>query len=397
MFTDLAGSATEAAHHGAATTALPAHTNREELHVLEPRPARAGSKPVWHKPSPFTKPDPRKAVWQLIHTLVPYAVLWAAMAATVLYGLPYWVTLLLAVPAAVLAVRTFIFFHDAGHGSFLASSRANAVVGYLCGILTFTSTTTGTVPTLHHATAGNLDRRGVGDVWTMTVDEYLFCSTRAGGLPTEFSATRWSCSGWGPAFMFLLRPTLPRRGSKRRERLSVFTPTGLGCHPGRRRADDRGRPTPASSCRCSRSPACSGCGCSTSSTSRGRTGRGRGWTPPGGAGGQLLLQMPAFFRWCTGNIGLHHIHHLRPRIANYHLQPCMDTIAEFRQVRPLTFGRSLKSLRMNLWDERRTSGHSARPRFPADGQPRPVVGTLCGCPGPTPRASSRRGNPSVAR
>jgi omega-6 fatty acid desaturase (delta-12 desaturase) len=67
--------------------------------------------------------------------------------------------------------------------------------------------------------------------------------------------------------------------------------------------------------------------------------------------GSSFYKLPAVLRWCTGNIGLHHIHHLRPRIANYHLQPCMDAIPELRQVTPLTFRRSLKSPRMNLWDE----------------------------------------------
>jgi omega-6 fatty acid desaturase (delta-12 desaturase) len=325
---------------------------------LEPRRTRVRpAKPAWHEAiARFTKPDPRRAVWQLVNTLVPYAVLWAAMAATVLYGLPYWVTLLLAVPAAVLAVRIFIFFHDAGHGSFFASSRANAVVGYLCGILTFTPYHDWhRAHALHHATAGNLDRRGVGDVWMMTVDEYL-SAPRGRRLAYRIFRNPLVMFGLGPAFMFLIVQRFPRKGSKRRERLSVVytdlalagilvvagLTIGLGTYVAVQ------LPVLLIS---------------------GLLGlwlffvqhqyEGVYWARDGewdatraALEGSSYYKLPAFLRWCTGNIGLHHIHHLRPRIANYHLQPCMDAIAEFQQVRPLTFARSLKSLRMNLWDER---------------------------------------------
>ncbi len=316
------------------------------------RPAR----PDWHADlEPFTHPDPRKAVWQLINTLVPYALLWATMAATVLYGLPYWVTLLLAVPTAVLAVRIFIFFHDAGHGSFFASSRGNAAVGYVCGILTFTPYHDWhRAHALHHATAGNLDRRGVGDVWTMTVDEYLAAPRRT-RLAYRLIRNPLVMFGLGPFFMFLIAQRFPRKGGKRRDRLSVVYTNlallgilvvatltlGLGTYIAVQ------LPVLLIS---------------------GMVGlwlfyvqhqfegvywaRNDEWDASSAAlAGSSFYKLPAFFRWCTGNIGLHHIHHLRPRVANYHLQPCMDAIAELQQVAPLTFRKSLKSLRLNLWDE----------------------------------------------
>jgi omega-6 fatty acid desaturase (delta-12 desaturase) len=317
-----------------------------------PRPV----KPAWHEAvKPFTRANPRKAVWQLVNTLVPFALLWAAMAATVLYGLPYWVTLLLALPAAVLEVRIFIFFHDAGHGSFFSSSRSNTIAGYLCGILTFTPYHDWhRAHATHHATAGNLDRRGVGDVWTMTVDEYL-TAPRGKRLAYRLIRNPLVMFGLGPAVTFLIMQRFPRKGGKRREVLSVVytdlalaailivaaLTIGLGTYVAVQlpilllsgvlglwlfyvqhqfegvywARDDQ-------------------------------------WDLSRAAlEGSSYYQMPAFLRWCTGNIGLHHIHHLRPRIANYHLQPCLEAISEFRHVRPLTLGRSLKSLRMNLWDE----------------------------------------------
>ncbi len=324
---------------------------------LQSGPARIRlARPAWQAAlAPFTQPDPRKAAWQLVNTLVPYGLLWAAMAATVLYRLPYWVTLLLAVPESVLAVRIFIFFHDAGHGSFFASSRANTVVGYVCGILTFTPYRDWhRAHALHHATAGNLDRRGVGDVWTMTVDEYLSAPRRK-RFAYRLIRNPLVMFGLGPLFMFVIAQRLPRKGGKRRDRLSVhYTNLALagilvvaGLTIGLWTYVAVQLPVLLFS---------------------GMLGlwlfyvqhqfEGVYWARDGewdagraALAGSSFYKLPAFLRWCTGNIGLHHIHHLRPRVANYHLQPCMDAVPELRQVTPLTFRRSLKSLRMNLWDE----------------------------------------------
>ena len=97
------------------------------------------ARPDWYKSvARYQQPDLRKAVWQLVDTLVPYAALWVVMVRTVQLGIPYWITLALAVVAAGFMARIFIIFHDCGHGSFFASRRANTVLGYVCGILTFT-------------------------------------------------------------------------------------------------------------------------------------------------------------------------------------------------------------------------------------------------------------------
>ncbi len=139
-----------------------------------------------------------RALWQLANTVLPYIGLWALMVLTVVKGLPYWATLALAVPAAGLLVRIFIFFHDCCHGSFFASQRANRVIGTLAGIVTFTPFaefryTHG----VHHSTAGDLDRRGIGDIWTMTVAEY-----RAAPLRTRIAYRLYR----NPLVMFLLGP-----------------------------------------------------------------------------------------------------------------------------------------------------------------------------------------------
>ena len=119
----------------------------------------------------YQSPSLARSAWQLVNTLVPYALLWYVMYLS-LKG-PYWLTLVLAVVAAGFLVRVFIIFHDCGHLSFFKSLKANRYWGFFTGVLTFT-------PhdywwhehAKHHATAGNLDNRGIGDVWTMTVSEY---------------------------------------------------------------------------------------------------------------------------------------------------------------------------------------------------------------------------------
>src|SRR5512141_2050671 len=114
--------------------------------------------------APFQHADMRRSVWQLVNSAVPYALLWYLMVLSL--SVSYWLTLALSVLAAGFMVRLFIIFHDCGHGSFFASRRANDVLGFITGVLTFT-------PyfhwrwehSQHHASSGDLDRRGTGDVW----------------------------------------------------------------------------------------------------------------------------------------------------------------------------------------------------------------------------------------
>src|SRR5882724_9450966 len=123
----------------------------------------------------YQRPSTGRALWQMVNTFVPYALLWCAMYFTL--QISWWVTVPLAVLAGGLLVRIFIIFHDCGHDSYFSSHRANNFVGYVAGLLTFT-------PyyhwrwehAIHHGSAGHLGKRGVGDIWTMTVQEYLEAS-----------------------------------------------------------------------------------------------------------------------------------------------------------------------------------------------------------------------------
>ena len=297
-----------------------------------------------------------KSVWQLVNTFVPYFLLWALMIFTVQRNYPYWTTLLLALAAGGLLIRIFILFHDCCHGSFFASRRANTVLGYVTGVLTFTPFEDWRLAhNRHHATAGDLDRRGVGDIWTMTTDEYrqrLFGSASA----TGFTAILSFCSVRERRCCFYASSAFATRGAGRRERRSVLRTNlallivavvatwtigwktylliqlpiiviggGLGVwlfyvqHQ----------------------------------FENAYWVRHESWDPLKVAlEGSSYFKLPKFFQWLTGNIGLHHIHHVRPNIPNYNLQQCQNEVPAFQVVKAMTFVASLRSLRLSLFDEK---------------------------------------------
>lgn len=313
-------------------------------------------KPEWYKDTArFAKPDARIAIGQLLSALLPYLALMALMGLTVRRGYPYGITLALAVPAAALFARIFIFFHDCTHGSFLPSPRWNRNVGYLCGILTFTDFHDWRrAHARHHITVGDLDRRGIGDITLMTVAEY-----RAAPLITRLGYRLYRnplvMFGLGPLFYFLLRNRFPFPGARKDDILSVLgtdlaiaaivATAGLtvgfrtwllvqlpvlllaatlgvwlfyvqhqfkGVYWARHDAWDAWRASME---------------------------------------GASYYEMPRLFRWITGNIGFHHVHHVRPGIPNYRLQACYDAIPQLQAVKPVTLRRSLDSLCLNIYDE----------------------------------------------
>ena len=120
----------------------------------------------------YQKPAPWRSVWQIVNTVVPYGILWYLMHLSL--AVSWWLTMPLAVLAGGFLVRLFIIFHDCGHGSFFRSRKANDAWGIITGVLTFTPYHHWRKEhAAHHATSSDLDRRGTGDIWTLTVQEYL--------------------------------------------------------------------------------------------------------------------------------------------------------------------------------------------------------------------------------
>src|ERR1051326_266277 len=180
-----------------------------------------GVTPGWKETvKKYQRPALSRALWQLLNTLLPYAALWYLMYLSL--ALSYWLTAGLALVASGVLVRVFIVFHDCGHGSFFKSGKANDALGFITGVLCFT-------PyyhwrwehAQHHATAGHLDKRGTGDVWTMTVDEYLKAS-RWKRFAYRLARNPFVLFVLAPLFLFLVIQRIPSRKAGRRERNSVY-------------------------------------------------------------------------------------------------------------------------------------------------------------------------------
>jgi omega-6 fatty acid desaturase (delta-12 desaturase) len=267
----------------------------------------------------------------------------------------YWLTLALVIPAAGMVVRIFIIFHDCGHGSFFKSSQANHWVGSILGLLVFTpyfywrqSHAT------HHATAGNLDKRGVGDVWTMTVEEYL-AAPRWKRFSYRVYRNPLIMFGIGPLIVFLVTQRFASRSFKKRERNSVYWAnlalavliTLISWAIGFKNYVLIQLPV------------------IWLATSVGvwmfyiqhqfegvYWERAQNWDfVKAGLDGSSFYQLPKVLQWFTGNIGFHHIRHLSPKIPNYLLEKCHRENPIFH-VKPVKILDSLKSLSLRLWDEK---------------------------------------------
>src|SRR5439155_5746573 len=149
-------------------------------------------------------PQPHRAIWQLVTTLLPLAAMFFVMYQSLV--LPYWVTLLLALPTAGFLVRTFIVMHDCSHGSFFDSRRANDIIGFITGVLTVTPFAQWRRDhAIHHASSGDLDRRGHGDIDTLTVREYL-ARSRWGRLRYRLYRNPLVLFGLGPIDLIVMQP-----------------------------------------------------------------------------------------------------------------------------------------------------------------------------------------------
>jgi omega-6 fatty acid desaturase (delta-12 desaturase) len=302
----------------------------------------------------YQRPAAWRATRQLLNTLLPYAGLWYLM------YLSLSVSVWLAVPLALLAggflMRVFIIFHDCAHGSFFKSRRANEILGSLLGVLCFTPFHRWRWEhSVHHASAGDLDRRGTGDVWTMTVQEYLEAS-RWKRFSYRLSRNPVILFVIAPLALFLFLERFPSRKGGRRERLSVYGTNaglalmiaGLGWLFGWK-AYLLLQPMVVM--------VAGSAGIWLFYVQHQFDGvyweRGEEWDYEKAAlEGSSYYKLPKILQWFSGNIGFHHIHHLSPRIPNYHLERCHRSEPLFRAVKPVTLFSSLKSLKFRLWDER---------------------------------------------
>jgi len=301
----------------------------------------------------FQKPSVGRSVWQIANTLIPYTALWCAMYLS--HGVSWWLTVPLAILAGAFLVRVFIIFHDCGHGSFFKSEAANHIVGAVTGLLAFT-------PfyhwrwehAIHHSSAGHLDRRGTGDVWTMTVQEYLEAS-RWKRFAYRLARNPFVLFVLAPLFLFLVMHRVPSLKAPARERYSVYwTNLGIGVMAagliwlfGLKAyliIQLTVLMTAAS------------VGLWLFYVQHQFEGvyweRGEHWDYAQAAlKGSSFYKLPRVLQWFSGNIGFHHIHHLSPRIPNYQLEECHRAEPLFQTVKPVTLLSSLRSFTFRLWDE----------------------------------------------
>ena len=301
----------------------------------------------------YQSPQLRRAVLQLATTLLPLALVFAAMYR--LLALSFWWTLVFALPAAALLVRTFVLMHDCAHGSFFASRRANQIVGAVTGLLTL-------IPfehwrhehALHHASAGDLDRRGHGDVDTLTVREYLG-RTRWGRLRYRIIRHPLVFLVIGPLF-FVLEKRFPPRGAGagRRQIASVWTNNAAIVLVAATLTALFGARVFLIYLPAYYVAVAAGLWLFFVQHQFEETywEDHQHWDYAAAAiAGSSYFKLPAVLQWVTGSIGFHHVHHLGPRIPNYNLQQCHDENPMFQRATVVTLRRSLSALRLALWDE----------------------------------------------
>ena len=305
----------------------------------------------------FARPSTTRGLLQLTVTAVPLIALWIAMALSLDYG--YWIALILAVPAAGLAVRLFMIQHDCGHYSYFQTRWANDLLGRIIGLFTLTPHKYWRdAHSIHHASSGNLDARGIGDISVLTVREYT-------ALPWWRRLAYRSYRnpivlfGIAPTYVFVIKYRLPLDLLRRRWRLlpdvllsnlltglivvvfsltigfSTFamvqipitllsTTIGLWLFYVQHQFEDV------------------------------QWKRRDEWDYAEAAlRGSSFYELPRILQWFTGNIGFHHIHHLSPDIPNYNLERCHRENPMFQEVKSVTLWSSMKSFSLRLWDEQR--------------------------------------------
>lgn len=305
--------------------------------------------------APYAQPHLGRSALDIATSVVPYVALSVLMYLAL--DVSFLLTLALAIPAAGCLLRTYIVFHDCAHGSFVASRRVNNWLGHLLGLIVYTPLVSWRHShAVHHATAGDLDRRGIGDVPTMTVAEYR-SSPWGKRLGYRLFRNPVVMFGLGWIFALLVQPRLVSRDARPHIRHNIIVTNVVLA-------------------------AVIGALCWAVGWREFLIVQGSAAFIAGSAGvwlfyvqhqfedaywesnpdwsfadaalrGSSYLKLPKVLQFFTGNIGLHHVHHLNARIPNYNLQRAHDRNPIFHGVPTLTFWEGLRTARFKLWDEDR--------------------------------------------
>ncbi|MBB6452722.1 omega-6 fatty acid desaturase (delta-12 desaturase) [Salirhabdus euzebyi] len=304
--------------------------------------------------APFEKSDTKASIIQILNTIPPFFIVWFLAYQSL--SISIWLTFGLAVVAAGFMVRMFIIFHDCAHLSFFKSNKANRVLGTITGIFThFAYEKWKRSHSIHHATSGNLDKRGTGDMWVMTVDEYV----EAGfwlKLWYRLYRNPIVMFGFGPIYLFIIENRFNRKGARRRERLNTYLinvsiasiyavliwtlgwqavltvqlpmlfvagTLGIWLFYVQHQFEDSYFENEDE------------------------------WDYVKAAvDGSSYYKLPKVLQWVTGNIGFHHVHHLSPKVPNYYLEQAHESTPPLQKATTITLLSSLVSIRFRLYDEK---------------------------------------------
>lgn len=304
--------------------------------------------------TPFAKSDTKASIVQILNTIIPFFLLWFLAYQSL--SISIWLTIALTIVAAGFVVRTFIIFHDCTHMSFFKNKKANRIVGTIAGIIThFAFEKWKWSHSIHHATSSNLDKRGIGDVWVMTVDEYLEASVWK-RISYRLYRNPIVMFGLGPLYLFLISNRFNRKGAKRKERFNTYLinfsiaaiyalliwavgwqafliiqlpilfiagAAGIWLFYVQHQFEDSYFENEEE------------------------------WDYVKAAvDGSSYYKLPKVIEWLTGSIGYHHVHHLSPRVPNYNLEKAHVSTPPLQKATTITLATSLKSIRFRLYDER---------------------------------------------
>jgi omega-6 fatty acid desaturase (delta-12 desaturase) len=312
--------------------------------------------PSWGRVlAPYTRTSLARGVVDVLTSAVAYAVVTVAMYLAL--DVSYWLVLALSLPAAGFLLRTYIMFHDCTHGSLMPSKRANRWLGIVLGLMVFSEFESWKHNhQVHHATSGDLDRRGVGDLPTLTVHEYRALSWR-GRLGYRLFRNPAVMFGLGWIWALLIQPRIfSMRDRPRIRRSVVLTNVGLVLYVGAIVAVVGWQAYLLVTL-----PVV---------TMAGAAGvwlfyvqhqfedayweSGDDWSYADAAlRGSSYLRLPKVLQFFTGNIGLHHVHHLSAAIPNHNLQRAHDENPVFHEVPVLSFADGMRATRLKLWDPQR--------------------------------------------
>jgi omega-6 fatty acid desaturase (delta-12 desaturase) len=302
---------------------------------------------------PFEKSDVKSSIKQIINTIPPFFLLWFLAYQSL--SVSIWLTFAFAVLAAGFVVRIFIIFHDCCHGSFFKNKKVNYILGTITGIITmFPFEKWKREHSIHHATSGNLDKRGTGDVWIMTVDEYVAASFKE-RLSYRLYRNPFIMFGLGPIYLFFITNRLNRKDARKKERVNTHVITisivavyslliwmigwqaflliqapilfvsgalGIWLFYVQHQFEDSYFEDE------------------------------KEWDYVKAAiDGSSYYKLPKILQWVTGNIGYHHVHHLSPRVPNYNLEKVHASTPPLQKATTITVGSSLQSIRFRLYDE----------------------------------------------